>query len=175
MKIWKDIKNYEKLYQVSNKGRIKRLAGKCLAKAGKYRSVSEKILNCFPNKTRYNYLYVNLNNNGIKQFRVHRLVAIHFIPNPDNLEQVNHIDGDKNNNSVENLEWCTNLENMRHSFKTGTHKVRTGNNAPNTKLTEDKVKKIREELRIETGRNIAKKYNMSEGMISMIKHNKYWI
>lgn len=55
--IWKDIIGYEGIYQISNLGRVKRLAGKCLAKAGKHRTVSESILICFPNKTRYNYLY----------------------------------------------------------------------------------------------------------------------
>ena len=124
--IWKDIIGYEGIYQISNLGRVKRLAGKCLAKAGKYRTVSESILTCFPNKTRYNYLYVNLNNNGIKQFRVHRLVAIHFIPNPNNLPQVNHIDGDKNNNSINNLEWCTRSENSQHAYDTGLKKPYTG-------------------------------------------------
>jgi hypothetical protein len=172
---WKDIKNYEGLYQISNKGRVKRLAGKCLAKAGKYRNLSENILICFPNKTRYNYLYVNLNNNGIKQFRIHRLVALHFIPNPNDLPEVNHIDGDKNNNTVENLEWCTNLENIRHSYKIGTHKIRTGEKAPNTKLTLEQVKQIKEKLNNkEYGRSIAKEFNISEGMVSLIKHNKYW-
>lgn len=173
--IWKDIIGYEGIYQISNLGRVKRLAGKCLAKAGKYRTVSESILTCFPNKTRYNYLYVNLNNNGIKQFRVHRLVAIHFIPNPNNLPQVNHIDGDKNNNSINNLEWCTNLVNIRHSFKIGTHKIRKGENAPNSKLTLEQVNIIKKRLKNkESGRSIAKDYNISEGMISLIKNNKYW-
>lgn len=175
MEIWKNIIGYEGLYQISSKGRVKRLAGKCLARAGKFRSVSERILNPFPNKTRYNYLYVNLNSNGIKQFRVHRLVAIHFIPNPDNLKEVNHIDGDKNNNTVENLEWCTNLENIRHSFKIGTHIVRKGDDAPNSKLTKKEVEEIREKLKNRTGRSVAKEYNMSEGMISLIKNKKYWI
>lgn len=175
IEIWRNIKNYEGLYQVSNTGKIKRLKGKCLAKAGKYRTVAESILTCFPNKTRYNYLYVNLNNNGIKQFRVHRLVALHFIPNPNNLPEVNHIDGDKNNNHVSNLEWCTNLQNIRHSYKIGTHKIRKGDNAPNTKLTESQVDEIRQRLnKKESGRSIAKKFGVSEGMISLIKHNKNW-
>lgn len=175
IEVWKDIVNYEGLYQVSNKGRVKRLEGKCLAKAGKYRTVTESILTCFPNKTRYNYLYVNLNNNGVKQFRVHKLVALHFIPNPNNLPEVNHIDGNKNNNNVENLEWCTNLENIRHSYKIGTHKIRTRENAPNTKLTLEQVVQIKERLaKKESGRSIAKHFNISEGMISLIKNNKYW-
>ena len=173
---WKDIKGYESVYQISNLGRVKRIAGKCLSKANSYRTVTESILTTFPNKTRHNYIYVNLNNNGLKQFRVSRLVAIHFIDNPNNLPEVNHIDGNKNNNCVTNLEWCTQLENIRHSFKIGTHKIRKGNDAPNSKLTEEQVRLIREELQNgSTGRHLAWKYNVSEGMISLIKHNKYWI
>jgi hypothetical protein len=173
---WKDILGYEGLYQVSNLGRVKRLKGKCLSKAGKYRTVSESILVCFPNKTRYNYLYVNLNNNGIKQFRLHRLVALHFIPNPNNLPEVNHIDGNKENNCITNLEWCTNLENIRHSYKIGTHKVRKNDDAPNTKLNSKQVMEIRKKLKEGfSGRSLSKEYNISEGMISLIKNNKYWI
>jgi hypothetical protein len=172
---WVDIIGYEGIYQVSDKGRVKRLSGHCLAKAGKYRTVAESILTCFPNKTRYNYLYVNLNNNGIKQYRVNVLVAKHFIENPLNLPEVNHIDGDKNNNQKTNLEWSTKLDNMRHSYKIGTHKIRTGEKAPNSKLTLEQVVQIKEKLaKKESGRSIAKDFNISEGMISLIKNNKYW-
>lgn len=67
--------------------------------------------------TRNGYLRVSLSNDVVqhKRFLVHRLVAQTFIPNPDNLPQVNHIDENKTNNSVENLEWCTALENLNHS------------------------------------------------------------
>lgn len=173
--IWTNIEGYMGIYQISSKGRVKRLAGICLAKAGTYRTVKESILTNFPNKSRCNYLYVNLNNNGIKQFRVHRLVAMHFIDNPKNLEQVNHIDGDKNNNTVDNLEWCTNQENMDHARKTNLFKPRFGKNAPNTKLNEEQVKEIKDRLNNkESGRSISKDFNISEGMISLIKHNKNW-
>ena len=63
------------------------------------------------------YLYVEI---GRKKYKVHRLVAKYFIPNPDNLPQVNHIDCDKTNNCVDNLEWCDNRYNYEHSLKTGT-------------------------------------------------------
>jgi hypothetical protein len=173
---WKDIIGYEGYYQISNLGRVKRLEGKCLTKGNSYRSVKEKILKPFPNKARGNYLYINLNMYGvIQQYRLHILVAKHFIPNPSNLPEINHIDGIKEHNYVSNLEWCTQLHNMQHSFKIGTHKIRKGNSSPNHKLTSEQIIKIREELSLgKTGRHLAFKYNVSEGMISLVKHNKNW-
>lgn len=69
------------------------------------------------------YLFVSLyKENKVKQLYVHRLVALYFIPNPNNFETVNHIDGNKENNHVQNLEWCTLTDNIRHAFRTGLNK-----------------------------------------------------
>ena len=97
--IWRDIDGYEGLYQVSNKGRVKSL------KYGK-----ERILR--PGWKTGGYLFVILckNGNQSKQ-RIHRLVAQAFIPNPNNKPQVNHLDENKKNNCVDNLEWATAKEN----------------------------------------------------------------
>ena len=70
-----------------------------------------------PQKDHKGYLYVEI---GRKKYKVHRLVAKYFLPNPNNLPQVNHIDCDKSNNNVENLEWVTNRENYEHALKMGT-------------------------------------------------------
>jgi hypothetical protein len=114
MEEWKPIKDYENLYEVSNLGRIKSLERISLQK----HLLPEKILKTAKNK--YGYLKVTLHKNyKQKVVNVHRIVAETFIPNPHNLPCVNHIDGNKENNCVDNLEWCTIQENNIHAFKTG--------------------------------------------------------
>lgn len=103
--IWKDIPNHSG-YQVSNLGQIK----------GK----NKKILSGGVKK---GYREVILVNNNVRYYKlVHRLVAEVFIPNPENKPQINHKDGNKLNNSVTNLEWCTASENMKHAYKQGLQK-----------------------------------------------------
>ena len=98
--IWCPIKGYESLYEVSDKGRVKSIG------YGKDRIL--KLL-----RDRGGYLHVYLYKNGEKKmYLVHRLVAKTFIPNPDNLPEVNHKDEDKTNNSVQNLEWCDRKYNL---------------------------------------------------------------
>lgn len=102
--IWKDVKGFEGLYQVSNIGNVRR---------------KKHLLF----KTLRNYYGVKLCKNNIKCFKyIHRLVAEAFIPNPDNKPQVNHIDGNKLNNNVNNLEWVTISENGKHAYKIGLEK-----------------------------------------------------
>lgn len=106
---WKYIKGFE-CYQVSNLGNVRHVINGTL----KFHIVN-------------GYLKVGLYNSMTKQkkyFRVHRLVAEAFIPNPNNYPEVNHIDENKHNNCVINLEWCTREQNIEHSINTGTFKVR---------------------------------------------------
>lgn len=119
--IWKDIKGYEGLYQVSSLGHIKSLERITIGKNrhGEFeRIVPERILEGFYNKK--GYVRIGLLKNGkVKMYLAHRLVAEAFIDNPENLPQVNHIDGIKDHNEVKNLEWCTPIYNIQHSYKIG--------------------------------------------------------
>lgn len=111
--IWKDIKGYEGLYQVSNLGNIKSVNRIVRFKNG-YRCLPEKILkiSSFCNSK---YMQVNLSKNSkIKTYSLHRLVAETFIPNPNNLPCVNHKDENPQNNCVDNLEWCTHKYNSNY-------------------------------------------------------------
>lgn len=105
MEIWKDIKGYEGLYQVSNLGRVKSLENRSNHK-------KEKIL---ASHIRNQYYSVTLyKDSHYKNYTIHRLVAGAFIPNPDNLPEVNHKDENKLNNYVDNLEWCDKKYNINY-------------------------------------------------------------
>lgn len=114
---WRDIEEYEGLYQVSNLGRVRGLP----KKRGRQHC---KILSHFVRSD--GYVTTTLSKNGqLRTFGIHRLVASAFVSNPEGKPQVNHIDGDKANNAASNLEWVTRLENIRHSWETGLRDIDT--------------------------------------------------
>ena len=117
--IWKDIEGYEGLYQVSNMGRVKSL--------GNNKTRKEKILKS--SKSNRGYLVVHLYKEGkVKGYSIHRLVTSAFIPNPNNLPQVNHKDEDKTNNRVDNLEYCDSKYNL--NYGTRTERITIANSIP---------------------------------------------
>ena len=116
--VWKDIKGYEGLYQISNLGKVRKL-----------RFINnicnkEKIFLITPQKINSGYLKVSLyKNSNFENKLVHRLVAETFIDNPNHYLEVNHKDGNKYNNNADNLEWCNRKQNMQHAVKTKLYKA----------------------------------------------------
>ena len=135
MEEWRDIKGYEGLYQVSSWGRVKSLNYKRTGKEG--------ILNGDPNNI--GYMSVVLYKNGKRKPRlIHRLVAAAFIPNPDNLPIINHIDENKNNNRVDNLEWCTHEYNTNYGTANKRRAEKSSKTLKGRKLTNEHKNKISE-------------------------------
>lgn len=126
--IWKDIPEYEGLYQISNLGRVKSLKRKIIRQHNRVLPLKEKILK---EQNMKGYKFIRLSKNNItKQYFIHRLVAINFIKNPFNYNEINHKDENKSNNKFNNLEWCSHKYNINYG---------TGN--ARRKQTEIKTKK----------------------------------
>lgn len=126
--IFKDIYGYEGLYQVSNFGNIKSSDRQRLGKGGCLRSCPGRILK--PKINNRGYYQVDLfdKNNKSTRFLIHRLVALAFLENPNNYDQINHIDNDHTNNCVTNLEWCNNYQNNLWKKVTSSEKQHVAKN-----------------------------------------------
>lgn len=128
IEFWKTIKGYNGLYMVSNLGNVKSL--------GNDKSRKERILKPYLNNN--GYCYVNLSKEGkIKNYTIHRLVATTFLPNPDNLSQVNHKNEDKTDNRVSNLEFCDNRYNS--NYGTRNERMAKARQKPIIQLSKDNV------------------------------------
>lgn len=157
--IWKEIQDYEKYYVINNCGIVKRIGGKELK----------------PSKNRGGYYWVKLSRpKQRKDCRIHRLVAQAFIPNPKNYPCINHKDGNKLNNQINNLEWCTKLQNEHHAMKLGLYP--SGEDNYNAKLTWEKVAEIRNKyIPFKYSRvKLAREYGVAEGSIQRILNGKGW-
>ncbi len=166
IEIWKDIPGYKGIYQISNHGRIKRIAKCNRSYSGR---ILSPVLNC-------GYFRVKLCVNGKQDTRkIHRLVLETFIgPCPDNCECC-HMDGNSKNNHIENLRWDTRSNNMIDSVKHGTHVDNSGSNSSSAKLTESDVLTIRRLL--EKGASLSelgKRFRVDFTTISMVKRRKTW-
>lgn len=140
--VWVDILGYEYKYKISNYGRVKIKENVSQRmNMGMLRDYVQKSKIMKPTRNGYGYLKVRLTdeNGKAKNLYIHRLVAEHFIPNPENKQQVNHKDGNKTNNHVDNLEWATSSENITHAIDVLDFKPNTkGINAPSPVLQIDK-------------------------------------
>lgn len=168
-----DIPKYLGIYQVSNVGRVRSLDRVIIRKNGGSRTIKGKLLT--PSLHKKGYYYVRLGTKGNqKHFYIHRLVAIAFIPNPENNSQVNHINGIKTDNYVSNLEWLTPKENMEHAFSKGLGAF--GERQWKAKLTLNQVKEIRKLLALGnlSLKEIGDMFDVSLKTISNIKSGKTW-
>ena len=140
--IWKPISGYEGVYEVSNLGRVRSCDRIVVCNDGRKYKRKGKVLRQSYDANKY-YKVALCKNGKQKNFSVHRLVAQAFIPNPENKLTVNHKNGDKLDNRVENLEWATREENMQHAYDNGLKKSIKGSSNSNSKLSDDDVRYIR--------------------------------
>lgn len=164
---WSPIKGYEGLYEVSSLGRVKSLKRRSRLK--------DSIMKLVP--TGAGYASVGLSRNGsVKTFAVARLVGEHFIPRLDPGLQINHINGIKTDNHMENLEWVTVSENNKHAHRMGLRDTH-GEGHPSAKLNNAQVYRIRliKEVTPNMPLNIlAKMFNITKGSISNIHLGRTW-
>jgi hypothetical protein len=157
--IWLSMKGWEDLYEVSNFGNVKSLRKNIILK----KSVDKD-----------GYLIIHLRNGLLsKNYKIHRLVAEVFIPNPFKKKTVNHIDLNKKNNNVNNLEWTTHLENNNHAIDNGVLN-HNGEFNGRAKLSECEVKEIIKLKGLKTQKEIAQMYNVSKSLVGCIINRKNW-
>lgn len=160
MEIWKDVMGYEGLYKVSTYGNV---------------FIVSKNRNQTPLKVRNGYLLVDLFKSGSKKrISIHRLVAIHFLDNNENKPQVNHKNGIKTDNRLENLEWSTASENQRHSLNNGLKKPIKGEECKYAKITEKDAIDIKYGYKGVIHKEIANIYNVSRTTVIDIRKGRSW-
>lgn len=165
--VWRDVVGYEDLFMVSVFGEV-------------FSKRTNKILKQHTRKNRYKTIATKIGGRNGKSlcFKVHRLVAQAFIPNPENKPFVNHIDGCPGNNNVENLEWCTASENLKHAIETGLYDINNilDANKRKRKLDREQVLFIRENVKLPKSerlslRALAKMFNIGRHTIEAIAYN----
>ena len=171
--IWKPIPDYEKFYEASTFGNIRTIERILVLPERQYLK-KQKVLKGYYNTK--GYLNVKLYD-GLakgKSITIHRVIALTFLENPNNYKEVNHIDYDKSNNSVENLEWCSRSHNVLHAYK-GMKLSDYSGSARSTKLKEADVLKIRQSYKENISKKeLSKKYNVVLGTIDFIINRQTW-
>ena len=168
--VWKDIEGYEGYYQVSNCGRVKSLDRIVTSGKTKKGMIIQGILDIG------GYVRVTLwKSCKPKKYMVHRLVAFAFLDNPNNLKMINHIDENKENNNVTNLEWC----DCKYNINYGTRTIRaSGENTKNSKLKKEDVIRIRSVYKPKSKQfgaiALAKEYGVTPTTIDKIVHYRGW-
>lgn len=172
--IWKDVKGYVGLYQISNLGRVKSLPKRIPRFGGKSLEVTK--IKYLKHQNHNAYPYVNLyKNKKSRRFSIHRLIAIHFIPNPENKPQVNHIDEDPANYSISNLEWVTPKENMHHSFDKIYGSIPAGENNKAAIMDDMKVLTCYTLNKNHTSnQSLSVLYGVGNPKISQIRNGRVW-
>lgn len=169
--IWKPVKGFP-FYEVSNLGRVRSIDRKVINGNGCKIPRKGKVLKQAGNGNGYLRATVYLDGKP-KYHSIHRMVALAFIPNPENKYAVNHKDCNKENNNVNNLEWVTKSENEIHARKMGVKDTR-GENQSNVKLTEIQVLKIRELEGEVKHKILAERFSVSLSTIRNILYRKTW-
>lgn len=175
--IWKDIAGYSN-FMISNLGRVKSKQRKvryvhAVTKEEHFRVKREEILKCHLSK--FGYYFVNLRgDDGIKKNKtIHRLVASGFLPNPNKYTVVNHIDGCKTNNHINNLEWCSNEYNHKHAAINSL--VTHGESHPNSKIDRNTVELLKIKMALGySDIELSKEYNINRSLINSIRNNHIW-
>jgi len=181
LETYKGVIGYETFYQVSNFGNVRSLDRIVTKSNGT--SYKRKGKLCIQSKSNLGYMTVGFTVNNVKVNKyVHRLVAEAFITNMNNYPQVNHIDCDKTNNRMYNLEWCTNSQNHIHASKNGLNKLHlhrvaySGEENGRALLTKKQVLEIKQKYipYKYSAKKLAKEYNVSESCITHILNNTSW-
>lgn len=152
---WKPVVGFEGLYEVSDLGRIRSLERTCVCGKAKRMPVKSRILK--PIDHQRGYLVVRLHglDGASKQVKIHRIVAATFHENPLGLREVDHVNGNKHDNRAANLEWVSPSENMQRAVNLGLKKPSRGEDAGSAKLTDSKVREMRQLRPVRTYQEIA--------------------
>ncbi len=164
---WRDVVGFEAYFKVSSCGRV-------------FSKRSNKILKQHLSKNGYMTVAVRIGgrNGQAYCFKIHRLVAEAFIPNLENKPMVNHIDNNRANNHISNIEWCTAKENAQHCVKSGNHPRLSGEDNGQSKLTKDQVEYIRKVFKPHDkefgARALGRKFNVNKTTILSVVNNESW-